>query len=167
MKPNRAKPLAELIEACLAPTLAAQGFASTDIGVGWPELVGERLAAYSQPLKIEWPRRRQHTAPDEANEPAVLVVRVESAFALEVQHLAPVIMERVNARYGYRCIGRIVLKQGPVVRPRPPAPVLADDPIAQAKARTRVGPMEDEALRQALVRLGSGVLADAARRKGM
>ncbi len=44
----------------------------------------------------------------------ILVVRTESAFALEMQHLAPIVIERVNTYYGWRCIGRIVLKQGPV-----------------------------------------------------
>ena len=53
------------------------------------------------------------------------MIRVESAFALELQHLAPVVIERVNAYYGWRCIGKLVLKQGPVRRAekkRPAAP---------------------------------------------
>ena len=60
--------------------------------------------------------------PDARPEPATLIVRVESAFALELQHLAPLVIERVNAHYGWRCVGRLVLKQGPVPRPRPARP---------------------------------------------
>ena len=66
--------------------------------------------------------------PDARPEPATLVVRVESAFALEMQHLAPIVIERVNAHYGWRCVGRLVLKQGPVRRrPTRPAPRAGPD----------------------------------------
>ena len=84
-----AKPLADFVDACLGPALAAQGFAASDVIVAWPDIVGERLAAFTQPLKIEWKRRPRSADPDARPEPATLVVRVESAFALEMQHLAP------------------------------------------------------------------------------
>jgi hypothetical protein len=35
--------LADLVDACLAPALAAQGFAAADVVVAWPDIVGERL----------------------------------------------------------------------------------------------------------------------------
>ena len=81
---KRAAPLAEYLESCLGPTIAKQGFSGTDILVSWPEIAGERLAGYSQPIKVDWPRRANPNAPAD---PATLVVRVESAFALELQHL--------------------------------------------------------------------------------
>src|SRR3712207_2028149 len=124
-----ARPLADLLDSCLGPTLAAQGFATSDVITAWPEIVGSRLSAFTQPLKIEWKRRGPDPNPQARPEPATLVVRVESAFALEMQHLAPVVIERVNAHYGWRCVGRIVLKQGPVRRAaaaRPPAPRPSD-----------------------------------------
>jgi hypothetical protein len=40
-----AKPLAELIDDCLAPALAARGFAGRASVSLWPGIVGERLAA--------------------------------------------------------------------------------------------------------------------------
>src|SRR3712207_2307453 len=102
---SRSRPLADFIDACLGPSLAAQGFAAADVIVAWPEIVGERLAAFTQPLKIEWKRRAAHADPDSRPEPATLVVRVEGAFALELQHAAPLVIERINAHYGWRCIG--------------------------------------------------------------
>src|SRR5918997_4171912 len=125
----RPKPLADLMDACLGPALAAQGFAASDVIAAWADIVGARLAGFTQPIRIDWPRgaaRDRDTRP----EPATLVVRVEGAFALEMQHLAPVIIERVNAHYGWRCIGRLVLKQGPVKRAAPadpPAPTLTPE----------------------------------------
>jgi hypothetical protein len=163
-KKPRLRPLAELVDQCLAPVLARQGFAASDVIVAWPEIVGERLAAYCEPVKMQWPRRPAAYTYDAPQEPATLVVLVEGAFAIELQHLAPVIVERVNARYGWRCVSRLSLKQGPVVRDRErkrdrPPP----DPAAISQATARVGEVEDDGLRQALVRLGAGILA---RREG-
>lgn len=157
---SKARPLADMIDACLGPSLAAQGFAASDVILSWSEIVGERLAAFTLPLKIEWKRKAAHADPDARPEPAVLVVRVESAFALEMQHLAPVIVERVNAHYGWRCIGRIVLKQGPVRRPPPKAKPAA---VLNEAERRRVGeavePIAEDGLRGALDRLGQAILA--------
>ncbi|HYF53989.1 MAG TPA: DciA family protein [Salinarimonas sp.] len=158
-KPLPPRPLADLIDACLGPALAAQGFAASDVIASWPEIVGERLAAFSQPVKLEWPRRTRGAAPEE-RAPATLVVRVEGAFALEMQHLAPLVMERVNARYGWRCVGKVVLKQGPVRRlPKAaPRPRPLDEATLGAIQAATAG-VGDQGLRAALDRLGRAVAA--------
>lgn len=158
----RPRPLADLLDASLGPALRAQGFATTDIIAAWPEIVGERLGSFSQPVKIEWPRRGAGADPSARPDPAVLVVRVESAFALELQHVAPVIVERVNAHYGWRCIGRLVLKQGPVRRPERAArgtPPL--DAAEQERVDKAVEPIGEDDLRKALDRLGQAVIGSA------
>jgi hypothetical protein len=157
----RPKVLGELVDACLEPAVARQGFSGADIIVSWPEIVGERLAAASVPLKIDWPRRAAGMQGEPVG-PGALVVRTESAFALELQHLAPVIVERVNGFYGWRCVSRLVLKQGPVRRPaarkpaaRPPSP----------EERRRVGdataPVDEPGLRSALHRLGEAIVTQS------
>jgi hypothetical protein len=155
----RPRPLADFLDVCLSPSLAAQGFATSDVIVAWPDIVGERLAAFTQPLKIEWKRKGPNADPEAKPEPATLVIRVEGAFALEMQHLAPVVIERVNVYYGWRCIGKLVLKQGPVRRlekKRPAAPILgrADRERVDEAIRT----IEEEPLRAALDRLGQAVV---------
>jgi hypothetical protein len=151
-----AKPLAELIDDCIAPVLAAQGFAGRAIVSLWPEIVGERLAARSRPLKIDWPKRRP--APGEATEPATMVVRVEGAFALEMQQLGPLVVERVNTHLGWRAVGKLVLKQGPVAAPAAPArPAPALDAAIAARIDDQVAGVADEGLRDALARLGRAV----------
>jgi hypothetical protein len=160
-----ARPLADLIDACLGPTLAAQGFAAADVITAWPEIVGERLGGFTRPLKIEWKRRGAGGSPDARPEPATLIVRVESAFALEMQHLAPVLVDRLNAHYGWRCIGRIVLKQGPVrrdARPLPQVPQLSEAERRQVGAALE--PISDEKLKAALDRLGHAVVGFAHRK---
>lgn len=155
----RLRPLADLLAPTLGPVLAAQGFTGHDIVASWPDLVGERLGAASRPVKVEWPRRRQGDTG--RSEPATLIVRVDSAFALELQHMAPLVIERINAVYGWRCIGRLVLKQGPVGRearrPRPAPPVPSADDCRRVAAATAA--VEAEGLRDALTRLGHAVAA--------
>jgi hypothetical protein len=153
-KPSRSfpRPLSELLSATLGDAFKAQGFASTEIISRWTDIVGPEIAAHSEPLKINWPR----PIGDEAPEPATLVLRVEGPAALEIQHLAAVILERVNRFFGWQAIGRIALRQAPLRhRGRPPA----RKPDADAAARIAEGlpDIKDEDLRQALGRLGAAI----------
>lgn len=158
---GRAKALADFVGDCLGPAVAKQGFSGADIVAHWPEIAGERLAVFSQPIRVDWPRRRPGVSPS-TPDPATLVVRVESAFALELQHLAHVLIERVNAVYGWRCVGRLVLKQGPVRRSRPPiAPPRTLDASERRALATRLAVIDEAPLRAALDRLGEAVLGDA------
>jgi hypothetical protein len=158
----RVRPLADLIEACIGPSFAAQGFASTDILAAWPEIVGARLARQCQPSKLEWPRRRRRDE-EGGPEPGTLVVRVEGVFALELQHLAPIVIERVNAHYGWACIGRIVMRQGRIAGPARRSAAAALDPAQRGAVALAVSKIEDEALRDALDRFGIAVVADSKR----
>ncbi|MGU3538499.1 DUF721 domain-containing protein [Methylobacterium sp. A54F] len=154
----RVKPLAELIEGCIGPAFAAQGFASTDILAAWPDIVGARLARYAQPSRIEWPRRRRRDG-DGRPDSGTLVVRVEGVFAVELQHLAPVVIERINAHYGWACIHRLVLQQGRMARPGRRAEAAALDPARRGEVALAVSRVADDALRDALDRLGTAVVA--------
>ncbi|WP_027172812.1 DciA family protein [Methylobacterium sp. 10] len=161
----RIKPLAELIETCIGPAFAAQGFASTDILAAWPDIVGERLARFCQPSKLEWPRRARREEQGRPD-PGTLVVRVEGVFALELQHLAPVVIQRINAHYGWACIGKLVLKQGRVhqaVRKRVVPPL---DPVKRGEVALAVSSIDDDGLRDALDRLGVAIVASAPPRSG-
>jgi len=157
--PARSRPLADLIDSCLGPTLQAQGFAASDILVAWPDIVGPRLADACQPIKLEWRRRGARPDRGAPPEPATLVVRVESAFALEMQHLGPIILERVNTHYGWRCVGKLVLKQGrvrrtPVKAPAPPALDEAD----RRRLEGATAGLGETGLKTALDRLGEAVI---------
>jgi hypothetical protein len=157
---NWSRPLADLIGATLQPLAAKRGFGESDILLNWDTIVGERLAAVCQPIRLQWPIRGPKTPPDAPTEPATLHLRVEGAFALELQHLAPVISERVNARLGWRCVGRVSLQQGPLERvsgrsPAPPPP----DPADVARAAAMAAGVENDGLREALGRLGARALS--------
>ena len=93
-KPSRsfAKPLRDLVGKAVGETFRRQGFASAELVTRWTEIVGADIAAHSEPIKIQW----QRPADGEEREPGTLVLRVEGPAAIEIQHLASVICERVN-----------------------------------------------------------------------
>lgn len=151
--------LAEALSGCIAPALRRQGFGEAEIVTDWPQIVGARLAAVSAPVRLIWPPTPPRAAPGEAR-PATLCVRVEGAFAIELQHLAPLVMERVNARLGWRCVERLQLLQGPLPRARPSAPRAPQPtPEETERAAHAAAGVKDDALRGALARLGARVLA--------
>jgi len=162
-KHSWSRPLADLVGAAVDPVLAKQGFGQSNIILYWDDIVGERIASASQPLKLQWPPRGKNPTPGHAIEPASLVIRVESGFALELQHLAPVIIDRVNAHLGWKCVGRLLLKQGPISRLiSGKRRILPVDATALAEAQRTVTNIDDIRLREALVQLGARVLGDRA-----
>ena len=152
-KPSRSfpRPLAEFTAATLSDGLKAQGFASAELICRWAEIAGPEIAAHSEPMKINWPRASDDTAP----QPATLVLRVEGPAALEIQHLSAVILERVNRFFGWQAIGRTALRQAPLRRREPPSPPPPPDPETAARIAASMPAIEDEDLRQALARLGA------------
>ncbi|SED05969.1 hypothetical protein SAMN05444161_2420 [Rhizobiales bacterium GAS191] len=174
------RPLADLVAPALGKTLAARGFAAADVVMAWPDIVGERLAGICEPVSLDWPRAAKGRAipkrrggfaegegqPDlapiggEARGGATLVMRVEGAFGLEVQHLTPLILERVNAYFGWRCAEKLVIRQGRVTpKAKTRAPPAPPDPQALAKGRKIAAGITDDTLREALSQLGALVLA--------
>ncbi|MFN3889113.1 MAG: DUF721 domain-containing protein [Beijerinckiaceae bacterium] len=160
-----AAPLADLVGKALDPVVAKQGFGESDIILHWDDIVGPRLAAVSDPIRLQWPPRPPGRSPEAAPEPATLVVRIEGAFALELQHLAPLVIERVNARLGWRCVGRIAMRQGPGKRAAARPARRAPDPQAAQEAQEAVAQIEDEGLRAALARLGAAAIAESRRKR--
>lgn len=153
--------LGDLLQKCLSPTLARQGFASTELVTRWREIAGEEIAAHAEPFRISWPRGAQA----DAASPATLVLRVEGPAAIEIQHLSGIILERVNRFFGWRAIGKIVLRQAPLTRPRQrPAPAAAPSAEATAQVAATLTDIADEDLRQALARLGAAVVSTRGRR---
>jgi hypothetical protein len=161
--------LADLTAKAMDPVLAKQGFGAADIILNWEDIVGERLARYCEPVKLQWPARPAKGEPGMGQEPASLVVRVEGGFAIELQHVSPLVIERVNAHLGWRCIGRLLLRQGDVLRggasratPRTvPDPYSLADPCG---AYARPHPIDDA--HTVAVRRDAGEGQDAASQAG-
>lgn len=146
-KSRGVRPLADLVGSTMSGICGRAGFSAVEIVTHWEDIAGALLGTRSMPVKLQWP--------SDGGQEATLVVRVEGAYALEMQYAAPQVIERVNTYFGWRCVTRLAIRQGPVpmrgVRKRPPPP----DPGLQAQVRAEIGRFEDEALAQALSRLGA------------
>jgi len=155
-KPGSSSPqaLADVARKALGDAFAKQGFASVELVARWAEIVGPEIAAHSQPEKIQWPRT---PAEREARLPGTLWLRVEGPAAVEIQHLAGVIAERVNQFFGWRAVADLRLRQAPLARARPRASRPAPDPAATARVAAALGGIKDEKLRDALARLGAAI----------
>lgn len=130
----------------------------------WREIVGDRLARVTQPLKLT----RNKTGPAGAQagvRGGTLELRVAGPAALLVQHQSAEILERVNLFLGPGSVDRLRIAQGPVKPPpavsspasrarRQPPPL---DAAAEAELARSLELAPDK-LKSALSRLGREVL---------
>lgn len=135
------------------------GFASAALLTDWPSIVGADVASYTAPERLKWPRAVDafdDIEPGSERRPgATLVVRVDGPRAIELQHRAQQIIERINASFGYRAVAELRFVQAPIERPPPPSPRLPL-PLRQDDERAdtqELAAVQDEALRNALIRL--------------
>lgn len=142
------RPLADFVAPGISDLCGRAGFSVVEVVTHWDEIVGPDLAPRCIPLKLQWPR--------EEGAAATLVVRVEGAYAIELQYAAGIVVERINAYFGWRCVGRLQLRQGPVPQRHTPPPVPPKpDKATVAAVRHEIGAFEDEALADSLARLGA------------
>jgi hypothetical protein len=118
----RARPAGELVGEVGGQSFRRFGFAQGAIVSRWAEIVGERYAKVSSPESIRFPSGKKAAG--------ALTLLVDGAHAPLIQHLAPMIMERVNRFFGYAAVNRIVFRQGkpPAPAARPQRPALAPVP---------------------------------------
>jgi hypothetical protein len=161
-----AKPLRDLAGKVVGDTFRRQGFASAELVTRWTEIVGAEIAAHCEPIKIQWSRRPSAAkslgvsvgaSALDGQEPGTLVLRVEGPAAIEIQHLAPVICERVNRFLGWRGVARLAFRQAPLRRGIHARKRHGSDPAAVARAAAELPEIADEDLRQALARLGAAI----------
>ncbi len=135
-----------------APALRKRGFAEARLITEWPSIVGETLARETVPQKLVFPRGSRSDA--------VLHLRVASGFAIELQHIAPQIIERINGFFGFRAVADLRYAQGPVPTARKPrrVPLRRLPDVEEARLNRALDGIEDDALRDALQRLGRAVV---------
>jgi hypothetical protein len=113
----------------------------------WMAIVGAEFAAAT------WPEALARGG--------TLKLRVTPAKALEIQHRAPLVIDRINQFFGRGVIERLALMQGPLPLPLPPTPHQPSRPLAQGEEAAlddRLGGIADPQLRAALDRLGRSVI---------
>ena len=149
------RPLLHSARPLMQKSLGVAGFSQSDIILRWAEIVGDDLYKMTLPLKISWPKRPQSDAPQD---PGTLYIRVESAVVLDITHQKSLILERVNAYFGWKAVQDLKIAQGPVLRK---LPFQDKKPTLQAakKVAKLVESIEDEKLKAALTSLGGHIYA--------
>lgn len=107
---NKPVSAGNILQKATAKIFGRRGFGEGEVLTRWREIVGPELASLTTPERLQWQRG------DLAG--AVLFIRVDGAAALELQHKSAIVLERINAFYGYRAVDRLKLVQGPLPEPR-------------------------------------------------
>ena len=146
--------LAAAVARITKPIFGKRGFAQGAILTDWATIVGPHLAGHTVPERIA------HTGGRRGD--GTLHLRVDTgALALELQHLEPLLVERVNGYFGYRAVARLKLVQGPVPERRQPpaAPSRRLDSDQEERLARHLAEVEDADLRARLDALGRAVMA--------
>ncbi len=151
--------IAALLLPLLTPAARRRGFAEASILGAWQQVVGTGFAERCQPVRIDYPRggRRGGT----------LLLRAGGGAALELQHAAPQLIERINTHFGFPAVARIRFLHAPVrTRPKRPAPPprVLSEAARRAVSRAPEG-IAEPGLREALQALGEAVQRDRAGRE--
>ena len=104
-----AKPIAELMPEIGRTAFRKFGFVQSSVVTRWPEIVGERHARACAPESIRFPIGEKRDG--------ILQLVVKPAFAPQIQHSIPEIVERVNRFFGYAAVAKVKLRQGEVQPP--------------------------------------------------
>ena len=168
MKPGR--DISNNSRSLTAPACGSErhlGFRAVGVAVSKlaASVVAKRGGAILVRLKAEWaaiigPDWASVTWPSALGRDGVLKLRTTSTAALELQHRAPLLIERINLFFGRSVVTRLALVQGSLPFDSPPR-----DPVIPTLAASEVAPLgerlsgiADPELRAALGRLGHAVI---------
>ena len=140
--------VARLLGGILDPAARRRGFAEASLLADWATIVGPAIARRCQPVRVDHAPGRRSAG--------TLLLQANGAAALEIQHAAPQLLERINAYFGHRAIRQLRLVQMPLPPvPAPPPPRLrAVSAEEEARLATGVATVADDGLRAALLGLG-------------
>ena len=140
----------------MVPEVAGKALGKKGLGYGklvtdWRHIVGADLGEATAPVKLSFPKGQRTDA--------ILTIDIVPARAIEVQHSMPLLIERVNAVFGYRAVARIKLVQRAPTRPVPMANLRPLSPVEETELVELTAMVPDGELRLALEDLGRAVRA--------
>jgi len=144
--------VSRLLTRLLTPAARQRGFAAVAVIEEWPLIVGPTLARRCHPVRLAF-RPGSKTG-------GTLVLQAAGGAALELQHSAPQILERVNDYFGFRAAARLQLLQMPLRPPKPQPTAPTTRPLSAAEEAAlalSVAPIGDAALSAALEALGRSI----------
>lgn len=138
--------------------LGSKGMAEIEIIANWKNIVGEDLAKYSLPQKIDFKAGAR-------NNGTLYLMTASGGFATEIQHRSPLILEKINTFFGYQAVTGIKLIQNNGFINTEISTVYEDNiekklvtEEEQNYIETVTEDIRDEELKQTLQRLGKSIL---------
>jgi len=152
MRTNKMKRLSNMLDPIIAPSARSRGFAIVRIVSHWHDIVGD-MSSWCRPDAVSFPR--------DSRTDGTLRLQIALGRGPQAQAMSDVIIDRVNANFGYRAISRISLVQSLSTPLQPTSP----EPQPQFnQERHDIWALDDKLknvkspeLRAALRRLGSPI----------
>lgn len=146
-------PVARLVAKVARPLAGRIQAATARLALDWPQVVGPALAAVTAPERLSGGKGAR-----------VLTIRAAGPVALELQHLAPQLIERINAHLGPGAVARLRFIQSAPGFAETQAqaalpPRRAPDPQALARMEAALAEVPEGPLREAMARLGRAIAA--------
>jgi hypothetical protein len=136
------RPIAALLPRLLRPAFKGRAAATAQVLADWEAIVGPAIAAITVPRRLS---------------AGTLVIGCSGPVAMELQHLSPTLIGRINGHLGQITVARLRFIQD--AAQRAPVAIRVPSRPAIAAARAAVADFPAGALRDALERLGRAVLA--------
>ena len=148
----QSRSISATVEKLTRPIFGKRGFGQGTMINDWPNITGSVLAQHTFPEKISYPRGERGNG--------TLHLRIDSpALALELQHLEPQLLERINTHFGYRAVSSIKIIQGAL--PEKPQEIELEKreltPSEEAVLDERLNLVSDPDLKEALRALGGEI----------
>ncbi|MGH7102997.1 MAG: DciA family protein [Acetobacteraceae bacterium] len=142
--PYGSRPIAALLPRLTGPAFHHRAPLASRLVADWEMIVGPAVAAVTVPLRCR---------------AGVLTISCAGPLALELQHLAPKLIERINIHFGQVLATRLAFRQVPPTRPAVTPPPAPPSPDAEAGLAARLADLEEGPLREAFLRLGRAMFA--------
>jgi len=152
----KASVLGSLVGGLTRQAFMSRGLASSTICERWTDIIGDELSKNTAPERIVYPMRAKGNG--------CLHLRIaHSAMALQIQHLEPMIIERINSYFGYAAVTRLKIihaplqpRSGPRYQPRTvPKPLNADQEQHLSETLSHI---DDPDLLKTFEKLGRAVI---------
>lgn len=96
--------IAQILSPIAKKTIGKQGFVEVEIITNWDKIVGEDLAAFTNPQKIDFNKNQRDNG-------TLHIQSLSGAFALEIKHKENYIIDKINSYFGYQAVSKIMISQ--------------------------------------------------------
>lgn len=95
--------LGHLVQKWIEPVYKRRGFIDPQIISDWPRISSQEFAAFTRPNKIIFPRGKRLEG--------TLYLDVKPSHALLIDYARDMLLERINAYFGYHAVSKIRILQ--------------------------------------------------------